>query len=959
MLFADCHRLQTPPQLTLLTGSALLLRALLLLVTGGLTPAVELFNFTLAEMDTVIGPNGCLTNDTYHLDLVLRTWTRLDVVAPWLKRMFHDVAVAGLSIYLFGGLTRTHLLFVPVGDLWRLDTDSQIWECVFQQGDPGYTAADAAKVVPRYGHRMEFLPSLGIIGRPLHQGVFVAGGRDVMGTILNDVLIWDIQDQCWVAQLELKEHELLLRGLMGQNSASTPPNGAQLMPVPLFVKTAAVISHTPSLLAVFRKATQSLGPFLVFLLARHPHLTAPHLADPTRPHIPTAVLVGTPMGPPSEDGPLYLGFPMVSTFGPHIVVCGFLHNELDLSVFFFHPKAGQWLRLNLMCRHEYGNHRFWGGFVWALHHQVTVFGSTETVASSLSVRRYTHMILVPLPVLNMLHGLLTGDKTLKAPEPRKEDSPTAEDRLRAQLHDPMADFSAYAAYVTPDLLFTPLRLVLPQSAVALGADAFDRYGELLSDFELVANDGLRIPVPAVLARRRWGNCFDALLAALYAQQLIKLEERFQPPPSAVPSRQVLVDPPTFRLPFQERPAAQPYDPASLPPQPPLPQHLPPVLVSRDTSPVDPHEVAPRRLLIIDSLSALRRGSSVSSPGASPRLSVSAQGGIPLLRYRNSILLGYSVASPWRRGLVGEPPRGLSVSVETTPDPPLVLALRLIALPPGSTPFEPLACPRLIYVPHDPVVVKALVEFLYTGHVLLRWQLWPTTLKVMGVAHRLDIPLLYDLVVEVLYYVLGRAEGDMRLERRRAEMVYATLCTRTGHSSRYRRSSRSDYVVDNGWLDFYLLRKEGKVPEESADVDNDATGDLSASEVTLAELSAPDAALPPKSMIDLIHQHAGYANDLKLLGRTGHLRRLIKSHEVDMAELARLSADERAQLVPEAPVLPGTQRRATQVSPPQDDLVSIASAVSKRSTTTFAPSMVSGSSKSRRFGWLKGRKTLTE
>jgi hypothetical protein len=59
----------------------------------------------------------------------------------------------------------------------------------------------------------------------------------------------------------------------------------------------------------------------------------------------------------------------------------------------------------------------------------------------------------------------------------------------------------------------------------LGRNAFERYGSSLSDFEFITADGDKVHVPLMLLRKRWGRCFDMLLAKGYSRAIYILESK--------------------------------------------------------------------------------------------------------------------------------------------------------------------------------------------------------------------------------------------------------------------------------------------------------------------------------------------------------------------------------------------------------------------------------------------------
>lgn len=72
-------------------------------------------------------------------------------------------------------------------------------------------------------------------------------------------------------------------------------------------------------------------------------------------------------------------------------------------------------------------------------------------------------------------------------------------------------------------------------------------------------------------------------------------------------------------------------------------------------------------------------------------------------------------------------------------------------------IEPLLIPRCLYLPFSTTTVSAFAEFLFTGQLGDKWLLAPTTLDVFLIAKFYEVPLLYDLISEALYAIIGKKE----------------------------------------------------------------------------------------------------------------------------------------------------------------------------------------------------------
>ncbi|KAG0657128.1 hypothetical protein C6P44_004787 [Monosporozyma unispora] len=75
-------------------------------------------------------------------------------------------------------------------------------------------------------------------------------------------------------------------------------------------------------------------------------------------------------------------------------------------------------------------------------------------------------------------------------------------------------------------------------------------------------------------------------------------------------------------------------------------------------------------------------------------------------------------------------------------------------------LEPLMIPRSLYMPWPTLTVRAFSEFFYTGQVSSKWSLAPVVLDLLIMSKIYEIPLLYSLIAEVLYSLVGKKEESL-------------------------------------------------------------------------------------------------------------------------------------------------------------------------------------------------------
>ncbi|KAG0672502.1 hypothetical protein C6P45_001966 [Maudiozyma exigua] len=75
-------------------------------------------------------------------------------------------------------------------------------------------------------------------------------------------------------------------------------------------------------------------------------------------------------------------------------------------------------------------------------------------------------------------------------------------------------------------------------------------------------------------------------------------------------------------------------------------------------------------------------------------------------------------------------------------------------------LEPLLTPRALYLPWSTATVQAFVEFFYTGQINKKWLLVPVVMDLLIMAKIYEIPLLYEMICEVIYAIIGKKEENL-------------------------------------------------------------------------------------------------------------------------------------------------------------------------------------------------------
>lgn len=112
-------------------------------------------------------------------------------------------------------------------------------------------------------------------------------------------------------------------------------------------------------------------------------------------------------------------------------------------------------------------------------------------------------------------------------------------------------------------------------------------------------------------------------------------------------------------------------------------------------------------------------------------------------------------------------------------------------------WEPLITPRTLYMPWPTATVRAFSEFFYIGQVNGKWPLAPVALNLLVMSKIYEIPLLGDLINEVLYSIIGRKEDSL----------YVTC---NSLMEAIKKKLRSNFNEDESWVESQASRNENYI-----------------------------------------------------------------------------------------------------------------------------------------------------
>lgn len=912
--------------LKLRTGAAATYTRSTVVVHGGATVglALENVNLTLIEkqLHATLGPGkdwaNYVSNELFYLNIVNRKWSRVDIGPDGIKpppRLYHSLTFTNNCLYLFGGLVLQEgkNKLIPANDLWRFSIDNNVWECLED--------IHMSSTISRYDHTLLPVDYISPVDQESHAGLAITGGRGELNQELMNISIFDIKETKF---LNSTETQITLNELKPYPSSEGQGKGsAKGARSKLKVQTSNsfVISGTSS----FDYDTTTTKDDNLYVFSQE-GITDDNLKNPilSLPVTPNASGIRLPLSVSSEKikhvVPRTLKNPSGGIFGTNIIVAG--QNTLinEYQVYLYNRPSRKWTRLSLDNKFKASEMYLWKSFSWHSHHKVLVLGSSKIPEGGEfhSIQKFDLLVLVGLPITNIFHAFSASDVTVE----NKNDG-KASGGIKETL-----SFEAYSKYIAPTSKISSIRSVFPNYAVTLGRNAFERYGSSLADFEFITADGDKVNVPLMLLRKRWGRCFDMLLAKAYARAVYKLEntkddddddsnddndndnntdldkdntvdnsvhlrdaenddeESKSVVSSGRQSKKSMMmlskasqqqtekpqnEAPHFRLPFQEKNTPSPLlnsqglltanslpnsrkasvvsasgtsvtststndlpdspDFSSLPPPTPPPSEpLPPV----DTKPSILKSVGSRDYLR-DSPRGSISGASTHSTPHLPSMSAASQSTTPGIKLKDlrspaSQLKkrGTSKSSSVLQGNAMSAPLDESSMHDGTSN---VGSVHTEAFDEGRNLLEPLLIPRSLYLPFATSTVQAIAEFLFVGKLGDRWLLYPTTTDTYLVAKFYELPLLYDLISEAMYAILGKKEdGIMKSYTKLLEDYQKRLSSIHGDDEASMAQFFADHphvketfseiegyltTVDDGFLNLSLLRKAGKVSSSSS------------------------------------------------------------------------------------------------------------------------------------------------
>ncbi|CAR29892.1 hypothetical protein ZYGR_0AD05820 [Zygosaccharomyces rouxii] len=157
-------------------------------------------------------------------------------------------------------------------------------------------------------------------------------------------------------------------------------------------------------------------------------------------------------------------------------------------------------------------------------------------------------------------------------------------------------------------------------------------------------------------------------------------------------------------------------------------------------------------------------------------------------------------------------------------------------------WEPLLTPRTLYMPWPTATVRAFAEFFYIGQVNGKWSLSPVALNLLIMSKVYEIPLLSDLINEVIYSIIGRKEDSL-------------FVTCNFLMEAIKKRLRNNFNEDESWIEAQAYRNENymeleKLKHSLENVDNGYV------DINLLKRVSRSLSMSTNESEDFAHDHIG-------------------------------------------------------------------------------------------------------
>ncbi|GAV56281.1 hypothetical protein ZYGR_0BB00580 [Zygosaccharomyces rouxii] len=477
--------------------------------------------------------NDWISSEVFFLDLISRTWKRLetevetndfsehDEVPRLSERFFHSMSFCSSYLYIFGGLVvspQNGYELIASNELWKLNLSTRKWSLVSR--DP--------QITRRFGHTMH-TKNENIETRDTK--LVIIGGLNNMDEPIQKVDIYNLTKGYWESESHYDSYKNITTNVDGTSISHVRESNFSI----LIEDNEAKV---PTLVLYGTNNEDETQPIREGLEGTTPLVALPVISESK------GMIMNSNENQlkSNADIPYNLQYPSGSYFSHTVVMAGFRPNfqASNFQCFVYDIPSGKWAKIGTICEdRDVHRHRFWKLFVWHSHHQTLLLGTKNDDYNLPSVQKFDWLLSFGLPMVSLYNRLLhsidrrstilrptptTMQKRYSLPEMVSEDldeaipSPTAtEERKLSFGSNSTSQFESYIRYIAPPVQMASISSVFPPHAMVLGKDALEIFGKPLSDFEFITEEGDSIGVPIFLLRKRWGRYFDMLLSQGYAK----------------------------------------------------------------------------------------------------------------------------------------------------------------------------------------------------------------------------------------------------------------------------------------------------------------------------------------------------------------------------------------------------------------------------------------------------------
>ncbi|CCD23225.1 uncharacterized protein NDAI_0B01905 [Naumovozyma dairenensis CBS 421] len=563
----ECYRLELPElppnvnldeatknrlSLNARTGAAVTLARSSIYVHGGLTIPLNISEINSATLQKELilyfskskdssqsfkNLNDWISCEVFYLDLITRTWERIETNATtalartsssqFSERLFHSICVNENALYIFGGLAispQNDYELIATNELWKLDLYTRKWTLLSK--DP--------RITRRFNHDM-FVKYAADDSHDTR--LLIVGGLNNMDQPLCTIDVYNLITNEWESisnsNIIKKFDEQPVSIVHNKNLPILIENNEAEVPTLTFYHTNSNDNNdsTEEEEEQLQGEENNYGNSSIKIENElSPIIALPLLPQSQCVRIASEYLQDKDL----LKVPYNLQHPKGAYFNRNLLISGFYPNcqASNFYVYIYDISIGKWIQLKASCETcSSSQHRFWNLFVWQSHHQALLLGTMQDDYNLPSVQRFDLITSFSLPIVNsfnnfnnkastelfqtsFLPSLASDLGSIPTTPIDKRTPPLTTSNSTSKI---TSQFENYIRYITTPLELKSTSSVFPPSAMVVGKDALEIFGNTLADFEFITSEGDSIAVSAYLLRKRWGRYFSFILSNGYAK----------------------------------------------------------------------------------------------------------------------------------------------------------------------------------------------------------------------------------------------------------------------------------------------------------------------------------------------------------------------------------------------------------------------------------------------------------